>query len=157
MQQIASSKIWGGGWAFSSQLKRWDLIRKTRMNQKTKDDLFMAHGLGNEPYRKDGRVLIRINAPYKKTATYRLLVNASGGKTPAGAYYEEEFSQLRGCKGKPLTTNRGLRIEGVVNTSCCGMARKWSCGPGTGRSTYTRQWANATSRSRKRNTLSRFM
>ena len=53
----------------------------------------MAHGLGNEPYQKDGRVLIRKNAPYYKTATYRLLVNASGGETPAGAYYEYEFGQ----------------------------------------------------------------
>ena len=63
------------------------------MNQKTKEDLFIARGLGNKPYRKDGRVLIRTNAPYYKTATYRLLVNASGGKTPAGAYNEDEFGQ----------------------------------------------------------------
>ena len=63
------------------------------MNQKTKDDLFMAQGLGNEPYQKDGRVLIRTNAPYYKTGTYRLLVNASGVRTYAGRYYEDEFGQ----------------------------------------------------------------
>ena len=50
------------------------------MNQKTKDDLFMARGLGNEPYSKNGRILLRTNAPYYNTATYRLLVDATGKK-----------------------------------------------------------------------------
>ena len=63
------------------------------MNQKTKDDLFMARGLGNQPYSKNGRILLRTNAPYYNTATYRLLVDATGKKTAAGEYYEEEFNQ----------------------------------------------------------------
>ena len=63
------------------------------MNQRIKDDLFMAVGLDNEPYQKDGRVLIRTNALFYKTATYRLLVDASGVKTPAGVYFEDEFGQ----------------------------------------------------------------
>ena len=63
------------------------------MNQKTKDDLFMARGLGNQPYAKNGRILLRTNAPYYNTATYRLLVDATGRKTAAGEYYEDVFNQ----------------------------------------------------------------
>ena len=53
----------------------------------------MARGLGNEPYSKNGRILIRTNANYYNTATYRLLVDASGKKTTACDYYEDEFNQ----------------------------------------------------------------
>ena len=86
------------------------------MNQKTKDDLFMARGLGNEPYQKDGRVLIRTNAPYYKTATYRLLVNASGNKTPAGEYYEDEFGQnllTDGVKGQTFNDKQAVTKRGA--------------------------------------------
>ena len=86
------------------------------MNQKIKDDLFMARGLGNEPYQKDGRVLIRTNAPYYKTATYRLLVNASGNKTPAGEYYEDEFGQnllTDGVKGQTFNDKQGVTKRGA--------------------------------------------
>ena len=63
------------------------------MNEsKTKDDLFMARGLGNEPNSNHGRILLRTNAPYYNTATYRLLVDAAGKKTAAGEYYEDEFN-----------------------------------------------------------------
>ena len=86
------------------------------MNQKTKDDLFMAVGLDNEPYQKDGRVLIRTNAPYYKTATYRLLVNASGNKTPAGEYYEDEFNQILltdGVKGQTFNDKQAVIKRGA--------------------------------------------
>ena len=86
------------------------------MNQKVKDDLFMAHGLGNEPYQKDSRVLIRTNAPYYKTATYRLLVNASGNKTPAGEYYEDEFNQILltdGVKGQTFNDKQAVIKRGA--------------------------------------------
>ena len=86
------------------------------MNQKTKDDLFMARGLGNEPYQKDSRVLIRTNAPYYKTATYRLLVNASGAKTPAGEYYEDELNQnllTDGVKGQTFNDKQAVIKRGA--------------------------------------------
>ena len=63
------------------------------MLQKTKDDLFMACGFGNQPYAKNGRILLRTNAPYYNTATYRLLVDATGKETTAGEYYEDELNQ----------------------------------------------------------------
>ena len=73
------------------------------MNQKTKDDLFLAVGLGNEPYQKDGRVLVRTNAPYYRQATYRVLVDATGRKTAAGNHYEDEYGKnllTQGVKGQ---------------------------------------------------------
>ena len=85
------------------------------MNQKIKNDL-MARGLGNEPYQKDSRVLIRTNAPYYKTATYRLLVNASGNKTPAGEYHEDEFGQkmlTEGVKGQTFNDQQGVTKRGA--------------------------------------------
>jgi hypothetical protein len=86
------------------------------MNQKIKDDLFMARGLGDEPYQKDSRVLIRTNAPYYKTATYRLLVNASGKKHPHGEYYEDEFNQkllTEGVKGQTFNDKQGVTKRGA--------------------------------------------
>ena len=73
-------------------------------------------GLGNEPYQKDSRVLIRTNAPYYKTATYRLLVNASGNKTPAGEYYEDEFNQILmtdGVKGQTFNDKQAVIKRGA--------------------------------------------
>ena len=73
-------------------------------------------GLGNEPYQKDSRVLIRTNAPYYKTATYRLLVNASGNKTPAGEYYEDVFNQILmtdGVKGQTFNDKQAVIKRGA--------------------------------------------
>ena len=86
------------------------------MNQKTKDDLFMARGLGNEPYAKNGRILVRTNAPYYNTATYRLLVDATGRKTAAGEYYEDEFNQnllTEGVRGQSFDDKQAVIKRGA--------------------------------------------
>ena len=64
------------------------------MNQMTKDDLFLAVGLGNEPYTNNGRLLVRKNAPYYRQATYRVLVDSTGKKTAAGNHYEDEYGKI---------------------------------------------------------------
>ena len=85
------------------------------MNLKAKGDLFMARELGNEPYQKDGRVLIQTNALYYKTATNRLFVNASGGKTTAGACYEDEFGPnllTEGVRGQTFNDEQAVTKRG---------------------------------------------
>ena len=71
------------------------------MNQKTKDDHFLAVGLGNEPYQQDGRLLVRTNAQFYQTSTHRGLVDATGKLTAAGNHHEDEY-------GKTLLTD-GVR------------------------------------------------
>ena len=71
------------------------LVPYKNLLNEPEDQRRFVHGsrLGNEPYQKEGWVLIRTNAPYYKQATYRLLVNASGATTPAGKHYEDEVGQ----------------------------------------------------------------
>ena len=86
------------------------------MNQKTKDDLFLAHGLGNAPYQKDGRVLIRTNAPFYRQATYRVLADAAGKKTAAGRHYEDEYGVTlltQGVKGQTFDDKQPVIKRGA--------------------------------------------
>ena len=86
------------------------------MNQKTKDDLLMARGLGNEPYAKNGRILLRTNAPFYNTATYRLLVDATGRKTAAGEYYEDVFNHqllTEGVRGQSFDDKQAVIKRGA--------------------------------------------
>ena len=86
------------------------------MNQKNKDDLFLAVGQGNEPHQKDGRVLLRANAPYYRQSTYRVLVDATGKRTTAGDYYEVEFNQTLltdGVKGQTFNDKQSVIKRGA--------------------------------------------
>ena len=76
----------------------------------------MAVGLGNTPYQKDGRVLVRTNAPYYRQATYRVLADATGKKTAAGNYYEDEFGKTlltQGVKGNTFNDKQPVVKRGA--------------------------------------------
>ena len=99
------------------------------MNQKTKDDLFMARGLGNQPYAKNGRILLRTNAPYYNTATYRLLVDATGRKTVAGEFNQNLLTE--GVRGqsfadKQAVIKRGASEYIVLRNGAEVIVRSWN-------------------------------
>ena len=86
------------------------------MNQKTRGDLFLAVGLGNEPYQKDGRLLVRKNAPYYRQATYRVLVDATGKTTAAGNHYEDGYGKTLltdGVRGQTFNDNQPVIKRGA--------------------------------------------
>ena len=124
------------------------------MNQTIKDDLFLAHGLG-EPYHKDGRVLIRTNAPYYRQATYRDWVDATGTKTAAGNYFEDQFRKTlltEGVKGQTFDDKQPVIKRGQVSTSNFGTITRWWSGRGTVPSTNTRGLASVILPSNERST-----
>ena len=104
-----------------------------RLSQKAKDDLFIAQGLGAKPYQKDGRILVRTNAPYYKTATYRVLVDATGSTTAAGKHWEDttgETVMTEGMKGQTFdhrqpTVKRGASETITLRNGQQAVVRSW--------------------------------